>query len=321
MTRITVLVPTYRRPACLKGCLQALARQRRKPDEVLVLVRESDEATWAMLESLPLDAGVRAVPVSQSGVVASMNQGLSLALGDLIAITDDDAEPHPDWLLRIERHFQDDPQLGALGGRDCLFEAGVPVLGQQATVGKLQWFGRHIGQHHLGFGSPRLVDVLKGVNQSYRRAAIDPIRFDTRLRAPGDGVEMHNEMTLCLALKRAGWKVVYDPEVQVDHLQGPRVGGESRHRVSPETLKAEVHNETLAILEHLPPLNRLAFAAWAILVGTRRMPGLIQWLRLLPVEPLRAGRSLVATLAGRRGGWETWRRSRRGLQPLPQGAR
>ncbi|WP_455777492.1 glycosyltransferase family 2 protein, partial [Burkholderia stabilis] len=43
--KISVLVPTYRRPADLARCLLALQRQHRLPDEVIVVARPEDDAT------------------------------------------------------------------------------------------------------------------------------------------------------------------------------------------------------------------------------------------------------------------------------------
>ena len=43
--KITVLVPTYRRTSDLARCLDALARQRRAPDEVLVVDQLPHTAT------------------------------------------------------------------------------------------------------------------------------------------------------------------------------------------------------------------------------------------------------------------------------------
>ena len=57
--------------------------------------------------------------------------------------------------------------------------------GSRAVVGKLAWFGRLTGNHHLGVGGGREVDVLKGVNMSFRREAIADLRFDQRMRGSG----------------------------------------------------------------------------------------------------------------------------------------
>lgn len=43
---ISVLIPTYRRPKDLARCLEALKKQKRVPDEVLVIVRNTDAETW-----------------------------------------------------------------------------------------------------------------------------------------------------------------------------------------------------------------------------------------------------------------------------------
>jgi len=126
--------------------------------------------------------------------VAALNTGLDAA-GDIIAITDDDAAPH-DWLAHIETHFLSDSCVGGVGGRDWVYPRHS--AGRWRTQGdrSVHWFGRVIGNHHLGVGEPREVDVLKGVNMNYRRAAIANLRFDQRLRVQ----ELrHNDMAFSLA--------------------------------------------------------------------------------------------------------------------------
>src|ERR1700755_917016 len=94
--KVTVLVPTYRRPADLARCLAALQRQSRLPDAVVVVGRAGDEAAPACLGdpavpgALPLSVALVEAP----GQVAALNRGLDAARGDVIAITDDDAAPH-----------------------------------------------------------------------------------------------------------------------------------------------------------------------------------------------------------------------------------
>ena len=60
-----------------------------------------------------------------------------------------------------------------------------------------------------------------------------------------------------------------------------------------------VHNETLILLEHLPPSRRLIFWFWALFIGTRESLGLIQWLRLFPSEGKVAGQKLLVSWRGR----------------------
>ncbi|BAY23476.1 glycosyl transferase family protein [Calothrix sp. NIES-2100] len=223
--------------------------------------------------------------------------------GDIVSITDDDAAPHPDWLEKINTHFICDRRLGGVGGRDWIHQGKQLLDDSRQIVGKLQWFGRVIGNHHLGVGEPREVDILKGVNMSFRQEAIAQLRFDERMR--GTGAQVHFEMAFTLALKRAGWKLIYDPQVAVDHYPAQRFDEDQRHNFNEIAFLNLVHNETLVLLENLPPLRRGVFLLWAILVGTRDSLGLVQWFRLLPSQGQLAGKKLWASLRGRWQGWQT----------------
>ncbi|UKO99611.1 glycosyltransferase family 2 protein [Nostoc sp. UHCC 0870] len=303
--KITVIVPTYRRTQDLARCFAALQKQARPVDEVVIVVRDSDYETWQFLttfdpELLPL----RATTVSIPGVVAAMNAGLDVAQGDIIAFTDDDAAPHTNWLAHIESHFLADDRIAGVGGRDWVYHGKRLEDGVCPVVGQVHWFGRIIGNHHIGVGAPREVDVLKGVNMSFRRAAIQKLHFDRRML--GTGAQVHFEVAFCLSLKRAGWKLIYDPQVGVNHFPAQRFDEDQRHQFNPIAVVNAVHNETLALLEHLSPSQKLVFLFWATFVGTRDAMGFIQWLRFLPSEGLLAGQKLLASWRGRWQGWQTW---------------
>lgn len=306
---ITVLIPTYRRPKDLIRCLEALQKQTRPADEVLVVVRDTDAETWTVLKELnPHFLPLGTVTVSVPGQVAALNAGLDAAQGDIIAITDDDAVPHTDWLARIETQFLLDERVGGVGGRDWVYHGTQLIDGSREVVGRVQWFGRTIGDHCFGVGDAREVDLLKGANMSYRQSAIAGVRFDERLR--GLGAQVHNDMAFSLALRRAGWKLIYDPMVAVDHYTAERFDEDRRYQFNEIALVNLSHNETLVLLEYLPPLRRAVFLLWAVLVGTRTTLGFLQWLRFLPSEGALAGQKLLASLRGRWQGWRTWQESR-----------
>ncbi len=309
MLTISVVIPSYRRPKDLARCLDALKKQKRPADEVLVVVRDTDTETWTFVQTFnPEFLPLRTATVSVSGVVAAMNAGMDVASGDIIAFTDDDAAPHTDWLERIEAHFLSDSNIGGVGGRDWVYHGTELEEGERPVVGQVQWFGRVIGGHHLGVGESREVDVLKGVNMSFRRSAIGQIHFDPRMR--GTGAQVHFELAFSLALKRAGWKLIYDPKVAVNHYPAQRFDEDQRNRFNDIALINAVHNETLVLLENLPSTRRTAFVFWATFMGTRDAPGFLQWLRFLPKEGTLAGQKLVASLRGRWQAWETWQQSK-----------
>src|SRR6185369_13761481 len=121
---------------------------------------------------------------------------------------------------RIEARFAADPKLGALGGRDHVYMGGTiqPTV-QVETIGKIQWFGRAIGNHSQDSTGYREVDCLKGCNMAFR-TDLRP-RFDERFL--GDAYQ--NEVSLCLAVKHKGMRIMYDPEIRVNHFLGARQYG------------------------------------------------------------------------------------------------
>ncbi|MBP0596186.1 glycosyltransferase [Paraburkholderia sp. LEh10] len=283
--KVTVLVPTYRRTADLVRCLLALRQQERSCDEVVVVARSEDDATLTCLgdrkivEGLPLNVVLSDVP----GQVAALNRGLEAASGDVIAITDDDAAPHADWTRRIVTAFEADPCLGAIGGRDWMHLKGRLVEGERPIVGKITCFGKVIGNHHLGVGEPREVDVLKGANMSYRREAVRNIRFDTRLR--GTGAQVHNDMAFSMSVKKAGWRLVYDPQIAVDHFPAERFDEDRRDVPTLAAICNAAFNLHLTLRGHLSPLHRGVVWWWYMLVGTRAYPGCVHaFLALLSEE-------------------------------------
>jgi GT2 family glycosyltransferase len=282
---IGVLIATYRRPDDLLRCLSALKKQTLQPHDILVVVRDEDSETKSRLKGYPPDGlRIRAVSIDRPGSVAARNAGLDLCETDILAIIDDDTAPHPDWLSRVSENFHNDPALGGLGGRDRCFDGTAFDDRQEPVVGKIQWWGRTIGNHHLGFGKVREVDVLKGANMSFRAKAFEHVRFNTRLK--GTGAQPSEDYCFSVDVKAQGWKLAYDPTALVDHYASRR--DEKRLYVGVSAVQDEAafrdfsYNQTLSIWNALSPLRRLAFLVWSCLVGTGVFPGLLQAVRFTP---------------------------------------
>src|SRR3954451_18696764 len=113
---VAALIPTFRRPEELARCLAALAAQQRPPDRVIIVARAEDEPTQRVAAAGHDGLTVERVLVAAPGQVAALNAGLEALREDVVAITDDDCIPRPDWLERIERHFAADPRLPGPGG-------------------------------------------------------------------------------------------------------------------------------------------------------------------------------------------------------------
>jgi glycosyltransferase involved in cell wall biosynthesis len=97
--RISVVVPTRGRPALLGRCLHALRAQTlpRGAYEIIVVSDGPDSVTRAAIRGFA--GAVRHLELPRhGGPAAARNAGWRAAAADVVAFTDDDTVPAPDWL-------------------------------------------------------------------------------------------------------------------------------------------------------------------------------------------------------------------------------
>jgi GT2 family glycosyltransferase len=104
----SVVIATYHRPALLLRCIDALLAQTLPAADYEVVVVD-DGSPRAMRERLLVEFSARRrkgrvatlrflwLPINR-GLAAARNHGILAARGTVIAFTDDDTVPHPDWL-------------------------------------------------------------------------------------------------------------------------------------------------------------------------------------------------------------------------------
>jgi GT2 family glycosyltransferase len=120
--RVSVVVPTYRRPELLARCLAALAAQALPPADYEVVIADdaASDATRRQVEEFAsrVAFAVRYAPVTgRHGPAAARNAGWRAARAPLIAFTDDDTIPQPDWLASGAGALQRAAELAAVTGQ------------------------------------------------------------------------------------------------------------------------------------------------------------------------------------------------------------
>ncbi len=96
----SIVVPTYNRPIRLAACLQALSQLDYPRDryEVVVVDDGSPEPMDAVVDPMRSLLTISLIRQQNAGPAAARNAGAQRATGELIAFTDDDCMPSPDWL-------------------------------------------------------------------------------------------------------------------------------------------------------------------------------------------------------------------------------
>lgn len=103
--QVAVVVATYSRAHLLPRLVAAIERQDNPPRFELVVVDDgSSDTTWEVLQRLAASSPISIRPVRverNRGPAAARNQGWRTSQADLIAFTDDDCAPEPDWLREL----------------------------------------------------------------------------------------------------------------------------------------------------------------------------------------------------------------------------
>lgn len=214
--RVTVAVCTRDRPAQLEGCLEALQRQRYENFEVLVVdnAPRSDETRrvaerWA----------VRRVVEPRPGLDWARNRGLAESKSPIVAYTDDDARPEPDWVESVAYGFGSHDVAVVTGlvlpaeletRAQMLFEDGYGGMGKGFELRVFSRRGRRPEYQPESFGV--------GCNMAFRREALERVGgFDPALdvgTATGGG----GDLDVFQRIVEAGGVIVYRPDAVVRHV-------------------------------------------------------------------------------------------------------
>jgi glycosyltransferase involved in cell wall biosynthesis len=115
---VSIVVPTFARPAQLRRCLDGIARLEASTFslEVVVVDDGGPHPLDTLIAPYANTLDVRLIRQARAGPAAARNAGVALARGVFLAFIDDDCTPAPDWLSAFVRELErDDRRL--LGGR------------------------------------------------------------------------------------------------------------------------------------------------------------------------------------------------------------
>jgi GT2 family glycosyltransferase len=175
-----------------------------KPDQIVV-INGGDERSDQVVHSFSKRPGIeiKLIKTINKNLAASRNVGLPHCTGDIIAMTDDDAEVFPDWVTQMKRSHQEHPEVGAVGG---------PVVGTNtdSLVGKIADL--------VTFPTWPVscyVRTLPGVNISYKRKLVEQIGSQDEILFRGEDVDYN------WRIKQLGYEIYFDPSVKVYHYHRP----------------------------------------------------------------------------------------------------
>ena len=248
--KVSVVIPTYRREALLCQTLaEALALEW--PDYEIIVVDQTEHHTPDTEAYL---AGIRDRIVYLAhrppSVVAAVNRGLAVARGEIVLLLDDDIRLPDRRLIADHVDNYGDGSIGGVAGR--VLYADHPVEGRfDPRSHDPVWGFFHSGWTHT---TRCEVTTAPGANVSFRRRVLAAVGgLDERF--VGDAFRWEND--LCLRVRAAGYRVVYDPRPTVHHYYQSPGGNENRHlhgrsAGSHRWYRDFFHNNVYVSLRHMP---------------------------------------------------------------------
>lgn len=211
---LSIVVPTFRRPAMLAEILRAAAEQAAARGDAEIIVVDncrdrSAEATVAA-EAAGRPAGtVRYVAEPRPGVVHARNTGVAAAQGDFVVFLDDDEPPAPSWL--------DAFAAAAAAGADAAFGRIVPRYAETPPAERRPLLDRLYARDASRAEGADITDLwarLGTGNSMFRLALLDrDAAFDARFNRTGG-----EDMRLIRALMARGVILRWAPAALVEEI-------------------------------------------------------------------------------------------------------
>jgi len=123
---------------------------------------------------------------------------------------------------------------------------------------------------------------------------------------------VHNDLAFSLGVRKRGWRLVYDPEVSIDHFPAERFDSDKRGAPALDAAENMAYNFYLTLRCYVDPAPRRMMALlYARLIGRQHVPGLLRGL----VYRMRSDQQ---GLAFRGAAVRAWRNARRIAGSTPQ---
>jgi len=209
--RVSVVVCAYNAERTMDACLESL-RTLNYPDYEVIVVNdgskdrtlEISERHKAVYDADP--AGPRMLIISQEnkGLSIARNVGAQAASGEIVAYTDSDCVPDPDWLAFLVYKFVRSGFV-AVGGPN--FPPPEPHLVPAAVAASPG------GPTHVLLND-EVAEHIPGCNMAFTRKALEEIGgFEPVFAAAGDDVD------LCWRLQNRGYPIGFSPAATVWHYR------------------------------------------------------------------------------------------------------
>ncbi len=303
---LTVIIPTYNRPDCVRRNLECLMAQEPRPDQIIVVDASPDTRTRDVVAEF---LGVEYLR-NESGcghMTQSRNIGLARACGDVVAFLDDDAFAHPGWSANLLAAYTD-ADVGGVGGRALNRQPDEETTGVD-SIGRFNRWGEPLGFFAADPGKVIEVEHIIGCNMSFRRGVLEELKGFREDFAGVSGVR--EDTDICLRVRKLGYRLLFTPFAAVDHIGAPQAKGQ---RFDLRYLYYAQRNHLVLLLRNFGLFSPIV---WRYLGRSLAVYGAFEFVRRIAAAFARLGALLAGTATGLAAG--LWLAATQGTGPVRRG--
>lgn len=220
--KVSIVLVFFNQAALSLDCLRSIVACCDVPAEILIVDNASSDRTDELLDRLD---GARLIQNSDNrGFVEAVNQAAAIARGEHLLLLNNDAELMPGAISAAIDCLASDAQIGAVGGRIILRDGRLQEAGSIIwSDGSCLGYGRGLPADQPEFMFRRDVDYCSGAFLLTPRKLFEQLGGFDLAYAPA----YYEESDYCTRLRRAGYRVVYEPSAVIRHFEFASSGGMS----------------------------------------------------------------------------------------------
>lgn len=257
---ISIVIPTKDKPDLIKNCVNGILNKTdyQRKEIIIVDTGSSDSETIAFYDSLQSIAFVKIVYFKHKfNYSAVCNYGASFASGDFFLFLNNDIEiENQRWLLELVLYGMQ-PGVGVVGTKLLYPNGDLQHGGVILVKGMSHFFPKKRFSRWSVFGSPEHVrnySAVTGAVHLINRKVFNRVNgYDERFEIA------YSDITFCLSVLLAGYRIVYNPFAWLYHHEGATRGKTHPHK---DTLKSAEELYNLGFFEDRffhPELIRVRF--------------------------------------------------------------